>query len=68
MCGLDKCGSGQGPVLDCCECGNDPSDSIKGGEFHDELSDCSLLKEGATLLRLKYLHVRLHKVGRWALS
>jgi hypothetical protein len=30
---------------DCCECGNEPSCFIKGGEFVDQLSDCQLLKE-----------------------
>jgi hypothetical protein len=28
-------GSGQGPVPDSCEHGNEPSGSIKGGEFLD---------------------------------
>jgi hypothetical protein len=34
-CGLDSSGSGQGPVAGCCEHGNEPSDSIKGGGFLD---------------------------------
>jgi hypothetical protein len=29
----------------CCEHGNEPSDSIKGREFLDQLSDSQLLKE-----------------------
>ena len=33
--GLDRAGSGQGQVAGTCECGNEPSDSIKGGEFLD---------------------------------
>ena len=33
--GLDRSGSGQGQVADCCECGNEPSGSIKFGEFID---------------------------------
>jgi hypothetical protein len=33
--GLDSSGSGQGPVAGCCEHGNEPSGSIKGGEFLD---------------------------------
>jgi hypothetical protein len=34
-CGLDASGSGQGPVAGPCEQGNEPSGSIKGGEFPD---------------------------------
>jgi hypothetical protein len=30
-CGLDSCGSGQGPVVGPCEHGNEPLGSIKGG-------------------------------------
>jgi hypothetical protein len=26
-CGVDSPGSGQGPVADCCECGDEPSGS-----------------------------------------
>jgi hypothetical protein len=35
--GLDASGSGQGPVADCYEHGNEPSDSIRGGKFLDLL-------------------------------
>jgi hypothetical protein len=31
MCGLDVSGSQLGPVVGCCEHGNEPSSSIKGG-------------------------------------
>jgi hypothetical protein len=31
--GLDWYGSVQGQVVGCCECGNEPSGSIKCGEF-----------------------------------
>jgi hypothetical protein len=44
-CGLDSCGSGEGPVAGCCEDGNEPSGSIRGEEFRDQLSDYLLLKE-----------------------
>jgi hypothetical protein len=27
VCELDSTGSGQGPVVDCCECGDEPSGS-----------------------------------------
>jgi hypothetical protein len=38
--GLDRLGSGQGQVAGCCECGNEPSGSIKGGEFLDQVRPC----------------------------
>jgi hypothetical protein len=34
-CGLDAPGSGQGEVAGFCEHGNEPSGSMKGGEFID---------------------------------
>jgi len=39
MCGygLDRAGSGQGQVAGLCECGNEPSVSIKCGKFLDWL-------------------------------
>ena len=33
--GLDSAGPGEGQVADACECGNDPSGSVKCGEFLD---------------------------------
>jgi hypothetical protein len=33
VCGLDWAGPGQGQVADACECGNEPSGSIKRGNF-----------------------------------
>ena len=33
--GLDRAGSGEGQLVGTCECGNDPSGSIKCGEFLD---------------------------------
>ena len=35
VCGLDWAGPGLGQVADTCECGNEPSGSIKCGEFLD---------------------------------
>jgi hypothetical protein len=35
--GLNRAGSGYGQVTGCCECGNEPSGSIKCGEFLDSL-------------------------------
>jgi hypothetical protein len=37
-CGLDSLSSGKGQVADSCEHGNEPSGSIKCGEFLDWLS------------------------------
>jgi len=34
-CGLDSSGSGQELVAGSCEHGNEPSGSMKGGEFLD---------------------------------
>jgi len=34
-CRLDRCGSEYGQVAGTCECGNEPSGSIKCGEFLD---------------------------------
>ena len=33
--GLDQAGSGKGEVVDTCDCGNEPSSSIKCREFLD---------------------------------
>ena len=41
--GLDPAGSGQ--VAGTCECGNEPSGSIKCGEFIDQLRTAYLLKK-----------------------
>jgi hypothetical protein len=35
VCGLNSGGSGNGPVADCCENGNKPSDSTKDEELLD---------------------------------
>ena len=43
--GLDRAGSGQGQVAGICECGNEPSGSIKCGEFLDQLQTGKLLKK-----------------------
>jgi hypothetical protein len=45
--GLDRSGSGYGPVKDCCEHGNEPSDSIKCWEVLEWLHDWWLLKKGS---------------------
>jgi hypothetical protein len=38
-CGLDASGSGLGPVAGCYKDGNEPSGTVKGGEFLEYLSD-----------------------------
>jgi len=35
--GLDWAGPGYSQVADACECGNEPSGSVKCGKFLDEL-------------------------------
>jgi len=45
-CGLDASGLGQRPVAGPCEHGNEPSGSIKGGEF---------LEEGLCSMELEFL-------------
>ena len=45
VCGLDWAGTGQGQVADACECGNEPSGSMKCGEFLDQLQTSQLLKK-----------------------
>jgi hypothetical protein len=44
--GLDRSGSGLGPVEGSCEHGNESSDSIKCWEILEQLSDSWLLKKG----------------------
>jgi hypothetical protein len=34
---MDECDSGMGPVVGFCECSEELSDSITGGEFPDKL-------------------------------
>ena len=44
--GLDWAGPGQGRVAEACECGNEPSGSIKCGEFLDQLQTKLASQEG----------------------
>jgi hypothetical protein len=43
-CGLDESGLVEGRMTGCCEHGNEPSCSMRGGEFLDLLSNYQLLK------------------------
>jgi hypothetical protein len=45
---LDSSGSGQGPVASSYQQGNEPSGSIKGQRFIDQLVDCQLLKKDSS--------------------
>jgi hypothetical protein len=38
-------GSGKGLAASCCEHGNEPSGSTRGGEFHDYLNDLASQEE-----------------------
>jgi hypothetical protein len=51
-CEVDASGSGYRPVADSCEHGNEPSGSIKGGNFLEQLSDYQLLKQDSPLVSL----------------
>jgi hypothetical protein len=57
-CGLDASSSGERPVARTSEHGNEPSGSIKCGEFLYELNGYYLLKKGSAprsyLVRLLY--------------
>ena len=55
VCGLDWVGPAQGQVADACECGNEPSGSIKCGEFLDQLQTSQLLKKDSAPWS-KYIH------------
>ena len=44
--GLDWFGPGQGQVTDNCECGNEPSGSVKCGEILDQLQNQLASQEG----------------------
>ena len=44
--GLDWAGPGQRQVADAYECGNEPSGSVKCGEFLDQLQTQLASKEG----------------------
>ena len=43
--GLDWAGPGQRQVADACECGNEPSGSVKCGEFLDQQQTSQLFKK-----------------------
>ena len=43
--GMDWAGLGQRQVADACECGNEPSGSVKCGEFLDQLQTRQRLKK-----------------------
>ena len=43
--GLDQAVSGQGQVVGTCKCGNEPSGSVKCGEYLDQLQTSQLLKK-----------------------
>ena len=43
--GLDWAGTGQRQVEDACECGDEPSGSVKCGEFLDQLQTSQLVKK-----------------------
>jgi hypothetical protein len=48
-CGLDLAGSGLDSEAGCCEHGNEYSGSLKDWEFCDNMSDCQLLENSASI-------------------
>ena len=56
---LDRGGLGQGQVAGTCECGNQPSGSIKCEEFLDQLKTSQLLKKDSTPWSM------INKYGFW---
>jgi hypothetical protein len=44
VCVVDSSGSGQCQMADCCEEGNEPLGSRRGGEYLDSLSNYQLCK------------------------
>jgi hypothetical protein len=46
--GLASSGSAEGQVAGCYECGNEPSGSIKCGEFLEQLRNCLFLRKDST--------------------
>ena len=48
--GLDWAGRGQRELADVCECGNEPSDSVKGGEFLELAANQLASQEGLCIM------------------
>jgi len=53
---MDSSGSGQEPVMDSCEHGNETVDSIKGVRFCDKLSYYQFIKDSSPRSYLDYKH------------
>ena len=68
--GLDWAGPGQRQVVDACECGNEPSGSVKCGEFLDQLQTSQLLKQHSAACSQQYIEQRTIKclkiIPAWA--
>ena len=68
--GLDWAGPEQGQVADACECGNEPSGSMKCGEFLDQLQTSQLFKKDSAPwskyvsgLEIKFLNITYMNFG-----
>ena len=61
--GLDWAGSGQRQLAEACECGNEPSGSVKCGEFLDQLLTSQLLKKDSAPWR-KYYYMIIHLLSQ----
>ena len=63
--GLDRSGLGQGQVAGACECGNEPSGSIKWGEFLDQLKTGQLLEKDCAAWNKEVSRYKLRDAISW---
>ena len=66
--GLDRGGSGQGLLAGTCECGYEPSGSIKCGEYLDQLQTGQLLKKDSAPWSVEhgvYLKTDMYQDMNW---
>jgi hypothetical protein len=60
---LDRSGSGSGQVAGSCECGDEPSSSIKCGEFLEQLRAFWLLRKDSSstaLISCIYIYIYIY--------
>ena len=58
-CGRDWAGPGQRQVAYACECGNEPSGSVKCGEFLDQLQTRQLLRKDSAPWKVRSIVLKL---------
>ena len=62
--GLDWAGPGQRQVEDSYECGDEPSGSVKCGEFLDQLQTSQLLKKNSAPWNKEVANTVYHKLNK----